>query len=469
MKAISSRAGACLLLGITAASVSPLAASAQTALYDRRPVLTGVSTTDDARQIPRRTPSGGKVLVLTGGRVFNSVTGKSAPGTVVIRGESIEALLAPGAAPIWGPEAEVIDVGGKTVMPGLIDLHVHSTYPNPGTPIDEGATEGDGVLRGAENLRIFLEHGFTSVRDMGGVLNAPFQLSAWSAENRIPAPRVFAAGHIITGTGGHAAERPVTANHSPAFTWERDGADEWRAAVRQVFKEGGGVIKIASHFAPDEVQAAVDEAHRLGLKVACDCETIYIEMAVKAGVDDIEHPLPRTDEVIKEMARKGVVSVPTIQVYQNNLDARGGFYGVTSRRFNMTSEGNLNVFRKMKAAGVVMGVGTDTIAAANAFTPNFYIGELKWFAKLGYTPAEALSAATLTNAKILNMGDRLGSIEAGKLADVIVVDGRPDENLDDLAKVTEVVKGGQVWVRGGSIVLPKHQAKPLPGPAAAAR
>ncbi|MBY0495431.1 MAG: hypothetical protein K2Y23_14560 [Cyanobacteria bacterium] len=97
-------------------------------------------------------------------------------------------------------------------------------------------------------------------------------LSDWSAANAIPAPRVFTAGHIITGTGRHATERPVTPNHGPEFAWGVDGADAWRAAVRKTFKESASVIKIASHFSADEVAAVVDEAHRLGLRVTCDCE-----------------------------------------------------------------------------------------------------------------------------------------------------------------------------------------------------
>ncbi len=221
------------------------------------------------------------------------------------------------------------------------------------------------------------------------------------------------------------------------------------------------MIKVASHFAPDEIAAAVDEAHRLGLKVTCDCETIYTQMAVDAGIDMIEHPLPRTDATIAAMAKHGTASVPTLQVYQNVLDRAGGFYGSTSRRFTMTAQGDFDIFRKMKAAGIVMGVGTDTIGDANRMVPNVYITELKWFVKGGYSIPAALQAATLTNARLLDMGDRLGSIEPGKLADVIVVDGRPDEDLEALHHIDLVVKDGRVMVRGGVVVIPPHIPAPL--------
>ncbi|TCP30345.1 amidohydrolase family protein [Sphingomonas sp. BK235] len=441
-------------------------------LNDRRAVIApGARTTEDPRRIPLKPQSvAGVPIVLTGGRLFDAVSMRVRAATVVIEGNQIAAVLPPQATN-WPPNAQVIDVTGKTIMPGLIDMHVHVTYPDGNTPIDEQASEGAGVLRGMRNLRWMLESGITSVRDLNGVSNAPYLLAEASASDEIAAPRVFTAGHIITGTGGHATERPVSPSHGPDFAWERNGADAWRAAVRETFKQGASVIKVASHFAPDEIAAAVDEAHRLGLKVTCDCETIYTAMAVDAGIDMIEHPLPRTDATIAAMAKRGTTAVPTLQVYQNVIDRAGGFYGSTSRRFTMTAQGDFDVFKKMKAAGIVMGVGTDTIGDANRMVPNVYLAELKWFVKGGYSIPAALQAATLTNAKLLDMGDRLGSIEPGKLADVIVVDGHPDEDIDALSRIDMVVKDGVLAVSGGQVVTPRHVSAPLakPSPPATVR
>jgi imidazolonepropionase-like amidohydrolase len=460
MKSSLAFAGA-LLLGSTALS----AASADDSVprTDRNAwIAPGTNTDHTPRMIPERPePATGAVTVLRGGLVFDSRSLKVAPGSVVLRGDRIVAVL-PAASTDWPADAQVIDATGKFVMPGLIDMHVHVTYPDADTPEDVQAEDADGVLRGLRNLRWFLESGFTSVRDLNGVNDAPYRLADWSAADLIPAPRVFTAGHIITGTGGHATERPVRPSHGPAFAWERDGADAWRAAVRQTFKNGATVIKVASHFAPDEIQAAVDEAHRLGLKVTCDCETIYTKMAVDAGIDMIEHPLPRTDETIADMARHKTAAVPTLQVYQNVLDRAGGFWGSTSRRFTMTSDANFALFRKMKQAGIVMGVGTDTIGDANKMTPNIYLAELKWFVKGGYSIPQALQAATLTNAQLLGMNDMLGSLEPGKLADVLVIDGRPDQDIDALHKVAMVFKDGQLVVQGGAVVIAPHVPKPLP-------
>ena len=152
----------------------PAVASADPVPQDRRTVLAPTDrTTDDPRRIPIKPPAGvSKQIVLRGGRVFDAVSGTVRPGTVVIERNIIKAVLAPGVED-WPADAQVIDVTGKTVMPGLIDMHVHLTYPDPGTPLDEQASEGDGVLRGARNLRWYLESGFTSVRDMNGVSKAP--------------------------------------------------------------------------------------------------------------------------------------------------------------------------------------------------------------------------------------------------------------------------------------------------------
>lgn len=449
----------CASVSVALSVFSLTATASDTQLHDRRAYMApGTSTSDDPRRIPSKpVETTGVETVFAGGRVLNVVDGTVQPATVVVQGNRIKAVLPPDISD-WAPDARIIDVAGKTVMPGLIDMHVHVTYPDRDTPVDKHTSEGTTTLLGQRNLRYFLESGFTSVRDVNGVGDAPYVLSEWSAVNAIPAPRVFTGGHIITGTGGHATERPIH------FAWEADGADAWRAAVRRTFKKGASVIKIASHFSAEEVAAAVDEAHLLGLKITCDCETIYTDMAIEAGVDMIEHPLPRSDEAIAMMAEKGITAIPTLQVYQNLIDRVGGYYGSTSRRFTLTSQSMFDVLKKMKAAGVIMGVGSDTIGEASRSVPNIYIADLKWLVKAGYSIPQALQAATIINARLLDMDDKIGSLEAGKLADLIVVDGRPDENLDDLRKVEIVVKDGIMLVQSGMLVTPPHVPVPLARP-----
>jgi imidazolonepropionase-like amidohydrolase len=417
----------------------------------------GTPTTDDPRRVPvppgPRGPEG--VIVLRGGRIFDGTGSPVRPGTVVIRRNLIEKILPAGTVD-WPKEARIIDVDGKTVMPGLIDAHTHIGYTEPETPPLWDISEADGMLRAVERARFYLECGITSIRDVGTYHDVPFRLKDWSAQNRVAAPRIFPAGAFITSTGGHGVEGVDRDLNLPNSTRFAEGPDQWRQAVREQFNRGADLIKIGSHFSRDEVKAAVEEAHALGLKVCADAETFYIQWAVEAGVDVIEHPLPRTDETIQLMARKGTEAVPTLVPYAIIFDEWGGYYGSTSRRFTFSKEANLEVLRRMKRAGIKMGIGTDLVTNWFRLLPAPYITELKYFVQAGYTIPEALVAATKTNAEILDMNDKLGTLEPGKLADVAVFEGKPDENLDDLAKVDIVIRDGYLVVMGGTVVVPRH-------------
>ncbi|MFM7065320.1 MAG: amidohydrolase family protein, partial [Gammaproteobacteria bacterium] len=230
-------------------------------------------------------------------------------------------------------------------------------------------------------------------------------------------------------------------------------------------------IKLGSHFDRAEVQAAVDEAHALGLRVTVDSETLYTRLAVEAGADCVEHPLPRTDEVVRLMARKGVCAVITLVPYQY-INAGGGYFFSTSRRFTATDAVHLAMARKLDAAGVRIGIGTDLVVGWYRFLPEPYLQELRNYRLLGKTAAQALIAATRTNAEILGMADRLGTLEPGKLADLIIVAGQPDVDLEDLRKVEQVVVNGRWVVRDGRVQIPRHIEEKPPystAPATAAR
>jgi imidazolonepropionase-like amidohydrolase len=431
---------------------------AQENAADRRASLDPATpTTDDPRRIPvppgPRGPEG--TIVLRGGRIFDGTGAAARFGTVVIRRNVIDKILPAGSSD-WPKDAVVIDVAGKTVMPGLIDAHTHISYSGPETSPYLDSDEADAMLRAVERARYYIESGITSIRDVGSHGNVPFRLKAWVSENRVAAPRIFPAGVFITATGGHAADSsglnyPVSSSARVA-----EGPDQWRQAVREQFNRGADLIKIGSHFSPAEVKAACEEAHALGLKVGCDAETFYIQWAVEAGVDVIEHPLPRTDETIRLMALKGTQSVPTIVPYIYIFDQLGGYFGSTSRRFSFSKAANLDVLGRMKRAGIRMGIGTDLVSDWFRYLPIAYITELESFVEAGFSVTEALVAATRTNAEILDMDDKLGTLEPGKLADVVVIDGRPDEKLADLANVDIVIRDGYLLVRGGSVVIRRH-------------
>lgn len=464
VKLIATRGAAAILF--LSLSVAGRPVLGQERSEDRRSFLrpeTRVS--DDPRRVPASPDPAGPEgsVVLRGGRIFDGSGAAAREGTVVIERNVITAIL-PAGSTDWPEDARVIDVAGMTVMPGLIDMHTHLTYTESGVPLAHATDEADATLRAMERLRFFIESGITSVRDVASLEDVPFRLKEWVRERRLPGPRVFAAGKLITGTGGHAAEGLGPTSPLYGGVREASGPDDWREAVREMFKAGADVIKVASHFSPEEVRAAVEEAHALGLKITCDCETFYVDWAVEAGVDMIEHPLPRSDAAIRLMAQRGVGAIPTLIPYVYIFDLSGGYWGSTSRRFSFSKNDNIEMLRRLREAGVKCGVGTDLIMSWFRYLPASYVRELEMFVQAGYTTQEVLAAATRVNAELLDMADKLGTLEPGKLADVLVVEGRPDANLRDLENVRFVIRDGEVVVEEGRVLIPRHVPVPEPRP-----
>lgn len=418
------------------------------------------ATSDDPRRLPIPTQKAPRddVIVIRSGLIFDGTGAAARPGSLVIRGRHIEKIVDAGAQ--VPSNAVVIEAAGKTVLPGLIDLHTHLSHPFPGQSSSRAWDLADATLRGVERLRYYIESGITSIRDATSIGGISIRLKEAVAANRIVGPRVFAAGRGIAATGGHGREgqgaREVASGEAA------NGPDQWRAAVRRQFDDGADVIKLFSHFTAEEVKAAVDEAHELGLRVMVDAETFYIERAVRAGADVIEHPLPRTDETIRMMAKQGTYAVPTLVPYIYLFATHGGYWNSPSRRFTFDRAANLDVVRRMHRAGIKMGVGTDLSGDWFRMLPGPYITELKELVAAGLSTTEALQAATRIGAEILGMSDKLGTLGAGKLADVLIVEGAPARNLDDLARVDTVIRDGLVVVRNGQLVIPRHIAAPEP-------
>ncbi len=401
------------------------------------------ATTDDPRRIPvppgQQGPEG--TLVLVGGRIFDGTGAAVRAGTVVIERNKIKEILPPGSNE-WPQDAQVIDVGGKTILPGLIAMHEHISEITP--PLHDGITvlsnEAYITLLAMENLRWFIESGITSVRDMAAHGSVPFRLKEAISQNRIPGPRLFAVGQTTCGTGGHSVEGNIPVLEKPRLMAEGtyDGANAWRLNVREQFNMGADLIKTTNIYNREEIAAACEEAHALGIMVTTDAHVPWIEWAIEGGLDCVEHiGVDRTtDKVIQMMAERGVTCCPTI------VDGR-------------EDPEIMAIFRKMKAAGIKMCIGVDQGATLHLF-PIPFIKEMKTFVEGGYTLLEVLRAATKDSADILGMGDKLGTIEPGKLADILVVDGRPDVDLDDLANTDLVIRDGHIVIKDGRVYIPRH-------------
>ena len=462
------RFSALLPVALAAAALASSAAAQpelQRQVVDRRPFLNEIPTSDDPRRVPA--PPGGSgpegTTVLYGGFVFDGNGAEPRIATLVLERNRIAEVLPEGETG-WPEDARVLDVSGYTVLPGLIDLHTHLTYTEPGIPQPLAIDPAHQTLRAMERLHVFIGSGITSIRDTGSAGTVPFIVKDWVRENRLPGPRVFAAGSLITGTGGHGAEG--LSIHHPLYGGivEASGPDEFRDAVREQFKRGADLIKIASHYSREEIAAAVDEAHALGLKVTVDSETFYTGWAVEAGADTIEHPLPRADEVIRMMADRGTASVPTIITYDYIFNERGSYHSSTSRRFELDGEISRAMLRQLREAGVLIGVGTDLIVENFRDLPYAYIWELEAYVESGFTRSEALVAATRDSAKVLGMDDKLGTLEVGKLADILIVEGDPLTDLGALANVAEVFRDGYWVVRNGAVHHNPPETRVRPGP-----
>jgi imidazolonepropionase-like amidohydrolase len=372
-----------------------------------------------------------------------------------------------------GPDAQaprpvdgepVIDSAGRWLLPGLFDLHVHLTADprQPDflrylitTPIP------DQALMGARNAREMLEAGFTAARDLGGVGYANVALKRAIDAGWIPGPRLVTAGHFLTVPGGHGDQvlRPDVVVPAPHVI---TGPDEARRAVREQVKRGADWIKIlatggvmtggtalgAALWDDDELRAVVAMARRLGKPVAAHCHGAEgIIASVKAGVQTIEHGTMGDEAAAAAMARCGAVLVPTFTAATSIVDeARAGRLppAIAAQALQIEPR-HAGAFRAALEARVRIACGTDTGVPGTTFGAN--ARELALMVRHGLTPEQALVAATRDAAAVLGWGERLGTLEAGRLADLLLVDGDPLADisvLSERARLHLVVKGGTV-------------------------
>lgn len=439
------------------AIVVTTAAHAQYTLHQQP----GMVTSDDGRRvpIPPRDHSKDPILVLRGGTLLDG-TGRpaAANAVVVIQGDRIIDVGPAASVRVPANAERVVDVSGLYVVPGLIDLHIHFRQQRGDDFQLYRDSDAAAAIRGVEKLGQLLDGGITAVRDVGTRNDVALAIKE-AVERRIfPGPRVLWSGRMITIRGGHTDELTETASGRPRpietgpGTRIATGPYDWRLAVREQIRAGADWIKLAGPYTKDEVAAAIDEAHMLGIRVTVDAFGEYVTWAAAAGIDCIEHPLAISDAGIAAMKKAGTAFVPTLTAFYNPLTygypsadiPPGGFYYTMSRRFTMTHEGNLEVVRKAHGAGLRIGVGTDIPFENERRYPGDYFTELGMLKDAGLSDAEVFASATSVGADIMGMADKLGTLEKGKLADVLVVAKNPLENVQHLREMRMVVADGRV-------------------------
>jgi imidazolonepropionase-like amidohydrolase len=381
--------------------------------------------------------------ILRGARVFDG-TGRDTPRrqTVVIEDDRIAEVAADGAVGDGGP-ARSVDLSGCTLLPGLIDLHVHLGWGARAAVPNTAAV----ALAAARNVRIAQAAGITGLRDVGTQDGVAMAVRDTVGRGDLPGSRVYPCGRIICMTGGHGSEPPAP----PGLAREADGPDDCRRAVREQVKAGADCIKVTTNgplnvveFTQAELDAIVDEAHRLGRRVACHASLLEsTRMALRAGVDTVEHGCDLDQETARAMAAQGITMVPTLLVSKLIMDRWDEFKAVPMMRsIPVRAKRHVESFQIAMAAGVTMAAGTDIFFGLGKFES--LPDELVYMVECGMSATDALVAATRHGAEALSAGDRLGAIARGKLADLVAVDGDPTTDIAALRRVSFVMQGGQV-------------------------
>ena len=359
----------------------------------------------------------------------------------------------------WMPpmDVELIDAPGMTLLPGLIDAHVHLAFPDRDAPLDRELL----VLGAAERARAALSGGVTTVRDLGSAEGAALLARDEVAAGRSAGPRILAAGRPITTASGHCHWFGRLANDGRELLAAVDDMADAGADVIKVMETGGmlttGSNPYATQYTVEQLAPAVGRAHQLGLRVAAHALcTAGVRTAIAAGVDTIEHGWTITGgaqdfepAVAGEVARSGAYGSVSAHAALRDLlpdqEGRGGNLAELQRR--------LVPHRALAAAGVPMLVHSDAGPGPTrfeAFATSVRVYEIG----MGTSPAEAIAAATGRPAAALGLGDILGSVLPGRLADIIVVEGDASRDVQAVGRVRRVLMGGRTVVVDGRILPP---------------
>jgi imidazolonepropionase-like amidohydrolase len=394
-------------------------------------------------------------ILFSGGDLFDGSGADPAPADVVVEGNRIVAIGS-------GLDGDVaVDVAGRTILPGLFDCHVHVLFSHLDFMRMAQTPYSYRYYEAALNLEATLRTGITSVRDAGG---ADLGVKQAVEDGLIRGPRLQISLAMLSQTGGHGDEwmpngsrmqlMPVTPGVPDSLV---DGPDEMRRKVRELIRNGADVIKVATsggvlsprddprhaHFRPDELAVLVEEASAAGRFVMAHAQASDgIKNAVRAGIRSIEHGIFLDDEAIELMLGRGTYLVPTLVAARGVVDAADEGAAIPEASVHKAREVveiHRGSFRRAVEAGVRIATGTDS-----GVTPHGRnLRELALMVEGGMTPAAALVATTSSAADLLGVSDDLGTVEPGKIADLVIVDGDPYDVVSLPAAVSEVWKDGE--------------------------
>ena len=411
-------------------------------------------------------------IVLKAARLFDGKSKTLMPnGVVVIQGEKIVSVGSNVAVPA---DAQVIDLGDATLSPGFIDAHTHLTLDFSGDYLRNRWSEltlnvSEQALRAASYARKTIDSGFTTVRDVGSRFVGSREFVDVALRNAINkgfvvGPRMLVATFGIGATGGHfdntGGFRDMLFGYEPDFhDGIADGPDAIRKAVRFEVKNGADVIKAAvsggvlsladevdtPQFTLDEMKALVDESHRLRKKVAVHCHgDEAAREAITAGVDSIEHGSFMKPETLRMMKSKGTFLTPTLMASEWIMSKINNYPPVLQAKARAATEARSEMFRNALKIGVKISFGTD----AAVFPHGQNAKEFALMAGLGMAPIDALISATSSDAELLGLAAKIGTLEKGKWADIIAMPGDPTSDITATERVFFVMKEGKI-IRNG--------------------
>jgi imidazolonepropionase-like amidohydrolase len=414
--------------------------------------------------------------IITNGQLVDGVGGAPVPNAaVVIHDGRITYAGTAARAPQAAPDAQRIDARGGTLMPGLVEAHFHATYFNVEAleDLDIKYPVEYVTLLAANNARLALECGYTAARSGGSLFNIDVWLKKAIENDIAPGPRLSASGREICGVGGLMDWNPDFRKIGmEGLVLLINGPDEARAAVRKLVKDGVEWVKTyptGDAAAPDtndhhtlcmtfeEMDAVVATAHNHGMKVTGHCRaTAGIKNALRAGYDTLEHATFMDDEALDMLLARNTPVVPALYFEVASIQ-RGPEFGLSQRVIDghqETLDGGIESCRRILRAGGRLGMGGDYGFGWNPHGD--YARELTFFVKqVGFTPLETITCATKTGAEIMGRSDEFGTVEAGKLADLLIVDGDVLADislLENRQRFIAVMQGG--IVKAGQLARP---------------